>query len=326
MSTRVVDVVIAVVCAALFARIAALSGDVPWAWLAALVLPLVVRSRWPLAVFGVTCAVALAATFFGVLGPAQLVVPMIAAYTVARYSAHRWLLAAPVVPFTVLWLYHGGGIWNLLALLACGVAVVLFGQNQRLVEDRAAVRERERIAREMHDIVAHNLVVMVALADGALAAPARAEELIRQNAATGREALREIRRLVGTLRDREPQPGFADLPALIEQTRSAGLEVTFTADGEPGDWGPGAGLAVYRIVQEALTNTMKHGGPRAHVHVDYHASAVDVEITGEGGTRSGRGGGQGLVGMRERAAAFGGHVEAGPSGNGWRVRAHLVMT
>ena len=127
---------------------------------------------------------------------------------------------------------------------------------------------------------------------------------------------------------RAPQPGLGNLDALVEQVRAAGIRVALTTEGVPGAWGPGAGLTIYRIVQEALTNTIKHAGPKAsaHVRLRYRDDGADLEVSDDGVHRpaSAAGDGQGLPGMTERAAAYGGHLEAGPRpGGGWRVRVGL---
>jgi signal transduction histidine kinase len=164
---------------------------------------------------------------------------------------------------------------------------------------------------------------------------------MQQVSGTGRQALAEMRRLLGLLHAGEPpqapselvpQPGLDDIDELVDQIRAAGVRVTLTREGVAGAWGPGAGLAVYRIVQEALTNTLKHAGPRAsaQVRLRYTAAGVDLEVTDDGAGRPARpapgavAGGHGLAGMIERAASYGGEVQAGPcSGTGWRVRARL---
>jgi signal transduction histidine kinase len=186
----------------------------------------------------------------------------------------------------------------------------------------------------MHDIVAHNLAVIVALADAAAltaaAAPDAAGEKMWLVSGVGREALDEMRRLLA--RDDAPplapQPGLDDIDRLVEQVRAAGLPVVLTRSGVPGNWGPGAGLAVYRIAQEALTNTLKHAGPAAaaSLRLAYTGDGVDLEITDDGVPRdaSPSDDGRGLAGMRERAAAHGGQVDAGPlPGAGWRVHTRL---
>ena len=161
----------------------------------------------------------------------------------------------------------------------------------------AAAAERARLAREMHDIVAHNLSVMIALADGAgfmaEREPARSAGAMEQVSRTGRHALAEMRRLLGVLRDDEtaalaPQPGLADLDALLEQVRAAGLLATLETSGTPVPLGAGAELTVYRLVQEALTNTLKHAGPdtRATVRLRYDADGVEVEVTDDGHGRA----------------------------------------
>lgn len=386
---QVVDAALAGLVAAVSAQAAAELGQVSgagWLWFAALHVPLVWRRRVPVVVFWAIVLVGLVWVGDGdgddVSGFSLLVVPMIALYTVARYRPrrHLWAPAALVVPFTIGWVSNGGPWWDVVALAGLFAAAALLGVNlqtrraylaeleeraHRLERERdqqarlAAAAERARIAREMHDIVAHNLAVMVALSDGAAAttraAPERAVGMMEKSSATGREALGEIRRLVGLLRDGEaegaaaspagapagapaPQPGLDDLDELVDQVRAAGVDVAVTQEGVPGDWGPGAGLTVYRVVQEALTNTMKHAGPRARaqVRLRYSAGGVDVEIVDDGagqpagqpaGTTSGRAApGHGLTGMMERAASFGGRVDAGPCpGVGWRVRLHLPI-
>ncbi|PSL02437.1 signal transduction histidine kinase [Haloactinopolyspora alba] len=198
----------------------------------------------------------------------------------------------------------------------------------------AAVEERARIARDMHDVVAHNLSVIVVQADGgryvAEHDPATAVKTLGTIGETGRTALADMRRLLGVLRtgepseDRGPQPGIAQLPELLESVRQAGLSVEHERSGTPRELDAGRGLVVYRSVQEALTNTLKHAGPgaRARVRLAYDADQVSVEVTddGRGSAATSDGNGYGLRGMAERLGAFGGSVDAGPaSGGGWRV-------
>lgn len=203
----------------------------------------------------------------------------------------------------------------------------------------AARQERARIARELHDLIAHSVSVMVVQAGAAeevlRQAPERALEPIRAVQATGRQALAEMARLLGILRrDGEelglaPQPGLDDLAALVEQTRLAGLPVELRVEGTPRPLPLGADLSAYRIVQEALTNARKHAGDaRATVTVRYGAEELELEIADDGaGARNGHGGGHGLVGMRERVALFGGQLDAGPqAGGGFHVHARLPLT
>ena len=209
----------------------------------------------------------------------------------------------------------------------------------------AAAAERARIAREVHDIVAHNIAVMIALADGAAYTaetnPGQAASVMGQVSATGRSALGEMRRLVGVLREpatpgHAPQPGLDDLEELIASVRAAGLPARLTVTGPPFAVPPSAQLALYRITQEALTNTLKHApGATAEVRVAYRPDQVELEVTDDGrpgGVPAGgepadpRGGGHGIAGMRERAATFCGQVSAGPlPGGGWRVRTVLRL-
>ena len=196
--------------------------------------------------------------------------------------------------------------------------------------ERAAADERRRIAREMHDVVAHSLAVVVSHAEAGRMvvprSPERAAEILDTIATTGREALEEMRGLLGVLRDddapTEPQPGLADIPALVDRVRSAGLDVELTMAPEV-DVAPAVGLTVYRIVQEALTNVTRHGGERPTARVSIEATGVGlaVHVTSTGPPGPAPSPGRGLTGMRERVETVGGSIEAGPAGGGWRVRA-----
>lgn len=203
--------------------------------------------------------------------------------------------------------------------------------------EEAARDERARIARELHDVIAHSVSVMVVQAGAAeevlRQAPERALEPIRAVQDTGRAALAEMARLLGMLRrDGEelglaPQPGIDDLEALAEQTRQAGLPVELRFVGDPRPLPLGVDLSAYRIIQEALTNTRKHAGQaRAAVTVSYQTNALELEVTDDGTADNGRGGGYGLVGMRERVSLFGGDLEAGPrTSGGFRIHARLPV-
>jgi signal transduction histidine kinase len=207
-----------------------------------------------------------------------------------------------------------------------------------------AAAERARIAREMHDIVAHNLSVMIALADGASyamdASPERALQATQRVSATGRQALVEMRRLLGVLgeeasaRPLEPQPSLGRLDELLAQVHAAGIPVTMDLDGDPSELPEGVQLTVFRVAQEALTNTLKHAErpTRAHLSLSCHPEHVELEVTDTGAGTGDRTrvesaaapGGRGLRGMRERAAVYGGRLEAGPGpAGGWRVQLQL---
>ncbi|RVX47941.1 signal transduction histidine kinase [Nonomuraea polychroma] len=202
----------------------------------------------------------------------------------------------------------------------------------------AAAAERARIARELHDVVAHNVSVMVVQADGAGFAldrdPEQARQAVRTIAKTGRAALAEMRRLVGVLRENEhgetdytPQPGLAQLEELI---RGSAVPARLRVTGVPSELPEGQQLAIYRIVQEALTNALKHGGPGAEalVEIEYGGPDLLVRVTDDGrGAAAPRSpDGHGLIGMRERVGMYGGAVWAGPrSGGGFEVLARLPM-
>lgn len=207
-----------------------------------------------------------------------------------------------------------------------------------LAAREAVVEERARIARELHDAIAHNVSMMVVQAGAERRVLDDSQSSTREVLATveqiGRGALTEMRRLVGMLRSDAgdplaPQPGLADLPTLVTQVREAGLPVELSVEGERRDLPIGIELSAYRIVQEALTNALKHAGnARASVRVRYGANSLELEIAddGAGATQAVAGGGHGLVGMRERVALYGGRFEAGrrPSG-GFAVRVLLPV-
>ena len=204
----------------------------------------------------------------------------------------------------------------------------------------AIAEERARIARELHDIVAHGVSTMVLQVGGVrrrLTSDQRAELDVLMNVEeTGRRSLVEMHRMLGIMRQADngnlltPQPGLARLDDLAESMRAAGLPVEVTVAGEPADLPSGLDLSAYRIIQEALTNTLKHAGrARARVAVTYGTDALDLEVLDDGGgaaNGNGAAGGHGLVGMRERVALFDGSLETGarPEG-GYRVHAHLPL-
>jgi signal transduction histidine kinase len=250
-----------------------------------------------------------------------------------------------------------GGLLSALVAAAAlaGSVVRVRGQYQRELEARArqleverdqqariaVAEERRRIAREMHDVVAHSVTVMVRLSEGVLAGrktePDSEEDVALQALAdTGRSALAEMRRVLGVLADddpepasREPQPVVADLPRLVERFRAAGLEVIAEVDGSFESWGASAEVAVYRIVQEALTNSLRHAprGCTARLSVRADEERIEVQVTDDGAGRPARAagpGGRGLAGMGQRVAAWNGELEAGPrQPGGWRVHAVL---
>jgi signal transduction histidine kinase len=200
---------------------------------------------------------------------------------------------------------------------------------------RAAADERRRIAREMHDVVAHSVSVMVVQAGGARRIldrdPARAVEAAAHIEDVGRAALAEMRRLLGVLHhsdERAPQPTLRELDALVDRTRAAGLPVTLTVEGEPRSLPAGMDLAAYRVVQEALTNAIKHAGAApTEVTVRWEPAHLELEIVDNGApAANGNGGGHGLVGMEERVRLYDGELRAGRrQGGGFEVVARLPL-
>ena len=204
----------------------------------------------------------------------------------------------------------------------------------------AATTERARIARELHDVVAHSLSVVIAQADGGRYAgkadPAAATDALEAIAATGRQALTDMRSLLGVLREGggeeyAPQPDVAAIPALVDDVRASGLDVDLIVEGEPHALAAGPQLAAYRIVQESLTNVLKHAGPasRAWVRLQWRPDALELSVLDDGRGASAAmvdsdGNGQGLRGMRERAQLHRGRLDAGPRhGGGFGVHATL---
>jgi signal transduction histidine kinase len=342
----------------------------------ALLLPLVWRRLAPFAVFLVIAAAALVQALTD-LPLTSDVALLVAFYTVVAYEPPRRILAAAVIleAGSVLAAIRYGvridrliTVWVFISALVTAAGLIgyyvrtrraylasLVGRAERLERERdreallAASAERARIAREMHDIVAHNLAVMIALADGAAytarADPGQAVAIMGQVSGTGRSALTEMRRLLGVMRqpaavvvgsvapepEHAPQPTLADVDDLLATVRATGLPTSLTVVGHPLTLPPSVQLALYRVIQEALTNTLKHAAaPSAHVRLACRPGAVELEVTDDGRPAAAPGlcgsavAGHGIVGMRERAAVFGGQVFAGPcSGGGWRV--HMVL-
>ncbi|OPG12019.1 two-component sensor histidine kinase [Microbispora sp. GKU 823] len=328
---------------------------------AVLIVPLIWRRDHPREVFAVVAAVSFVQWLLDVIVlPANIAV-LVAVYGVASRCTLRWALAAgAVAEFGLLlamlrWSNDTGRAWpsSSAFIVAVWIAGIYANTRRRYVEGLveraeraereldqqariAAAAERARIARELHDVVAHNVSVMVVQADGAGYAidgdPEQARRALQAISATGRQALAEMRRLVGVLRqdagspaeEYAPQPGVAQLGDLVRQVRDSGLPTEFTVSGTAQTLPEGEQLAVYRIVQEALTNALKHGGPgtRAWVEMTYGRGEIELRISddGRGAAAPRLVGGHGLIGMRERAAMYGGSVDAAPRpGGGFRV-------
>jgi signal transduction histidine kinase len=329
-------------------------------------LPLAARRRFPGTVLGICVASGLeiGAHFLPpeFLGPAILV----AVYSVAAYG-DRWValagLAAAELGLAAVQLTRGrfeelpyalivGAAWLLghfvgdrhLYAARLEERTAELEQAREELARRAVTEERLRLARELHDVVAHSIsVIAVQSGVGAHVAESRPEEVgkaLTAIEATSRATLEELRRLLGVLRqDSEPQaslspvPGLADLDGLLGEVAKAGLAVRLQVEGTPSPLPAGVDLSAYRIVQEALTNVVKHAGPaQAQVTIGYCDRDVTVEVTDDGrgaatSTGEGRAGtGHGLIGMRERVAAFGGDLETGPRpGGGFRVAARLPL-
>lgn len=349
-------------------------------------LPLAWRRKAPLAVFWVVLAACLVQVSLRLALRTDISL-MIALYGAVRYApvlrrsvlllaGTGTLTAVVLAVFRIQHLRHNTPF--ILFFLCCAAAasaglglagrarqaqlVAMSDRAARLEHERdqrariATATERARVAREMHDIVGHNLAVIIGLADGgaalAPASPERTAEAMRLIAATGRQALSELRFTLGALRERptgdaagtgepdlRPQPGVADLPGLLDRIRAAGPRVTYTTGGDLAALTSGLQLTIYRIAQESLTNVLRYAGTRTTVQVTLHAGAgqvrIAVEDTGPPGQPGGRQArtadeqrdGQGLTGISERASLLGGTAQAGPRpGGGWAVHVVLPMS
>jgi signal transduction histidine kinase len=337
------------------------------------VVPLAWRRRRPVAAVLAVALVEVAVTAVGFPGEILAFSCLIGVYSLAAHAERRTALlglaCTPVLIGVAMWLDRdrvggwGDVLWNLVIFLTAWV----LGDNLQArrsrtaaLEERAARLEREqadaaaravqeeraRIARELHDVVAHSMSVMVVQAGAARRSIDRdregAKEAMVAIEQTGRQALDEMRRLLGVLRRdgdeslaRAPQPTVRHLDALVRQVREAGLEVDLEVVGEPRDLAAGLDLSAYRIVQEALTNVLKHAGrAAATVRLTYGERHLEIEVRDDGrglaaalvGPAVGGSGGNGLVGMRERVALYGGSLVAGPCpGGGYEVRATLPL-
>lgn len=343
-------------------------GDDPWWVILAyqtLFLPLLARRRYPFHVLAFVCIASVIFMLFG--GRVDGLPPvMVAVYTVAvsrgRNGALLALAAAEVFVLSSAMFGHsvdnplGSFVFQsglVLAALFLGTTLRSRRLHLKSLEERAlrleqerdqqaklaAARERARIAREMHDIVAHSLSVMITMADGAVATvrrdPEVAGEAMEQVASTGRQALSEMRNLLGVLRSDEaaslaPQPGMTRLETLFEEVRMAGLPVSVTIAGEPRAMSSTQETTVYRFVQEGLTNVLKHARypSRAWVTLEWEPNALQLEVRDDGIARTDAPNpdGLGLQGMRERLSIFGGDMSAGPvQPRGWVTRCVIPL-
>ncbi|MEU8760887.1 histidine kinase [Streptomyces sp. NPDC048659] len=317
------------------------------------VVPLVWRRRAPVAVLLAVLATS-ALYKLALEGPGQPLpyTGLVSVYTVAVLSAPWKRLVTGVLLFVAVpvsvWLNTQSARELTFSLFVFGAAYA-FGRltdarqrANRVEAEQAAARERARIAREMHDILSHAVSLMVVQAEaGPLAvrrAPERAEAAFEAISETGRDAMRQLRGMLGVLREgdgdggpapRDPQPGLDRLPELVARVRGGGLDVRYATDGTVRPLPAATGATVFRIVQEALTNVVKHAGASTvSVCLGYGRDEVEVRVTDDGrGPRPGGSGGHGLVGVRERAAAHGGTASAGPGpdGRGFELRAVLPL-
>jgi signal transduction histidine kinase len=367
---RLLDVAIAAALLALAEAEVALGQVGAARWAAALVAlaytaPLALRRLAPVAVFVWTIAMLAVLLQLEPHGDQFSVVLalLVVSFTVGREldAARAWLVSGLGIGFFWAATFAGGGnlgdavFGTLLYGGAWAFGQALRVRAQRLLdateradrvererearERQAAQQERVRIARELHDIVSHSisLVTVKTQALRRRLEPAQQQEIeeLREIEAITRQAMAELRRLFGALRDDGerpplgPQPGLGELPVLVEQARAAGAPVELRLEGEPTPLAPGVDLAAYRIVQEAITNVLKHARPAAAtVSIRFLPNLLEIEVhdTGAARTAVNGAGGSGLIGMRERVALYGGDFAAGPSENGgFRVHATLPL-
>ena len=318
-------------------------------------LPYVLRRRFPLLVLTVTTGALIVLMLRGYHPGALPFTVLVGAYTVGAERSARaaaaggallagllLLLVAGDVPefgpaeLVVSASAFGGALLLGQSMRSRGERIAAFAQQQEEATLRAAADERLRIAQEMHDVVAHSLGIIAVQAGVGMHVidddPAEAKRSLESISSTSRASLAEIRRLLGLVRDTTgapaytPAPGIADIPRLAEDVTSAGLRVDVTVDGDADLVPAGVGLAAYRIVQEALTNAMRHAGAsRAEVRLASTPRMLTVQVQDDGTGRAGRRtGGHGLVGMQERVAVYGGSLDTGPRAEGgFRVEARL---
>ncbi|HLH65745.1 MAG TPA: histidine kinase [Solirubrobacteraceae bacterium] len=325
--------------------------------LAVSAVALIARHRAPLAALAAIVLATLAVGY----GPVVTLPLLVAVFTVAEYADRRripmaaLLAAASVAAAQAL---HGPltapRILSDLIAIGLALAVGLYvraradyiaGLRERaerlerereLLAQRAVAEERVRIARELHDVVAHSVSLMVVQAQAAAAtADEDQRRALRQVADLGRGALSEMHRMLGLLRvtgggdpELAPQPGVGDIPALVRRTQAAGLQVQLTVTGAQRPLPAGVDLSAYRIVQEALTNSIRHGrAGHAHVTLTYLPDAFEVTVHDDGAGPADGPAGHGLIGMRERVALFGGELQTGrrDDGGGYRVRALIPL-
>jgi signal transduction histidine kinase len=319
------------------------------------------RRRWPVAVLGLSIAAAITFTLLGYVNGAVLVAPMGGLYTVAAFSSIRRAVGYGIATLAVLGAASiavnplgrfGGGVVILPFMVAvvviAGIAVANHRAYVNSIRDRAEQdarrridEERLRIARELHDVVAHTMAtinVQAGVAAHVLATrPEAVADALQAIKAASKEGLSELRAILNVLRQADdadptkPVPGTAQLEALISGASRAGLDTTLTVTGEPVPLPSAVDLAAYRIVQESLTNAIRHAGPAtAAVSLGYGRGELRIEVTdtgrGPGNLGASPDGGHGLAGMRERAATVGGTVEAGPGpAGGFRIAARLPL-
>lgn len=326
------------------------------------------RRLYPIAVGAVVVATGIAQAAFGMSmhsAVSPVVAILVVSWSIGAYEDRRRAVLGIALVVCGMWLAIGVDVlrgtdhyqstdvpWIGMLIGLPGVLGLLFGSRtrslraaearaERLEVDRreAIAEERTRIARELHDVLAHSVSVMTVQAGAAeemlRVDPARALEPVRAVQETGRQALVEMKRLVGMLREGgddadvgvlPPQPGFADVERLVDQVREAGLAVDLRIEGTPQPLPIGVDLSAYRVVQEALTNSLKHGGRRATVTLRFEPDELAIAVDDEGTGTIDLGGGHGLVGMRERVGIFGGSFDAGPrDGGGYAVRALLPL-
>ena len=332
----------------------------------AITLPLAWRRRRPVAAFAVVYGAYAVQAIAGGHAEQSIAVSialLVSIYSLAAHSADgRIVVAGLPVGQGIAWLGlaleggRGPGDYAFSVLLGGGawlggyamrsrrlVAAQLENRAERAEaqstaeRERAVAEERARIARELHDVLAHTMSVVVVQAGAARqlvrAEPERSEQLLRSTEATGRQALAEMRRLLGLIRaDPEglgvaPQPGLRDLDELVSRARQAGLELRVEGDGSPPALPAGVDLAAYRIVQEAITNAIKHGESPATLALRCKPDQLEIELRNRIAERSSvRGGGHGLIGMRERAHLYGGELEADVTeGGDFRTFARLPL-